>query len=110
MKYTPLLQGVNRYGKKWPEIRQKVLKRDGYRCKICGSTHHLHVHHLIPWKISRSNEDLNLVVLCRKCHPKVEKFTWKLLQEGAHRFQIYKAAWEFIKKQKQLLLEKKNES
>ena len=107
MKYTPLLQGVNRYGKKWPEIRKKVLMRDGNACRICGSTKHLHIHHLIPWKISHSNEDLNLVTLCRKCHPKVEKVAWKLLKEGAHRFQIYEACWKYIDQQHKLLLENK---
>lgn len=104
------MQGVKKYGKDWPKIRKKVLQRDGHMCKICGRHDHLHVHHIIPWKISRSNEDLNLVTLCNKCHPKLESFTWQLLKKGAHRYQIYESAWNYISQQRKLLLEKKNEN
>ena len=95
-KYNVLLHGIQKYGKDWPKIRKRITLRDGGRCRICGSTKNLHIHHIIPWKISHSNEDLNLVTVCRKCHPKIEKFAWLLLEEGAHRFQIYEACWKYI--------------
>ena len=29
--------------------RWAVLKRDGYKCQITGSTKDLEVHHIVPW-------------------------------------------------------------
>ena len=50
----------------WRNLREQVLKRDGYRCQICGAPacdpHHLTYAH-------RGHEYLfELVSLCRECH------------------------------------------
>lgn len=56
-----------------PEVarwRRIVLKRDGYRCVLCGSTEQLHVHHIAPWaevpwlRIVPENG----ITLCVDCH------------------------------------------
>ncbi|TDO06519.1 HNH endonuclease [Mycobacterium sp. BK086] len=55
-------------------LRMRVLKRDNYRCVICGrrpGDHidlELHVHHLIPWRIDGPTAEENLVTLCGTCH------------------------------------------
>ncbi|GAB7141649.1 hypothetical protein LRC484719_02340 [Mycobacterium riyadhense] len=55
-------------------LRMQVLKRDKYRCVICGrrATDHvdveLHVHHLIPWRMDGPTAEENLVTLCGTCH------------------------------------------
>lgn len=55
-------------------LRMQVLKRDKYRCVICGrkATDHidieLHVHHLIPWRMHGPTAEENLVTLCGTCH------------------------------------------
>jgi HNH endonuclease len=52
----------------------RVLKRDGYRCVVCGrrpADHldlELHVHHLIPWRMHGPTAEENLVTLCGTCH------------------------------------------
>ncbi|MFD9156779.1 HNH endonuclease [Streptomyces goshikiensis] len=52
----------------------QVLKRDGYRCVVCGrraSDHtdvELHVHHLVPWRMAGPTAEENLVTLCGTCH------------------------------------------
>lgn len=56
------------------KLRMQVLKRDNYRCVICGrkATDHvdieLHVHHLIPWRMDGPTAEENLVTLCGTCH------------------------------------------
>lgn len=56
------------------KLRMKVLKRDGYRCVVCGRrpTDHsdleLHVHHVIPWRMHGPTAEENLVTLCGTCH------------------------------------------
>lgn len=51
----------------WAKKREQALERDGYRCRNCNSSEHLHVHHRTYAR--RGHEDLNdLTTLCRECH------------------------------------------
>ncbi len=51
-----------------PELRAKVLARDGYRCQSCRSSRDLHAHHVQPRsKLGRTELD-NLVTTCKFCH------------------------------------------
>jgi HNH endonuclease len=57
-----------------PKLRMKILKRDQYRCRICGrrpadyTDVELHVHHIRPWGNGGLTEEQNLVTLCHSCH------------------------------------------
>ena len=57
-----------------PKHRMCVLKRDKYRCRLCGRSpdNHtdieLHVHHIRPWARGGLTEDDNLITLCDTCH------------------------------------------
>lgn len=57
-----------------PKKRMKVLKRDEYRCKICGRRSmdyvdvELNVHHIRPWSKGGLTKGNNLLTLCRTCH------------------------------------------
>lgn len=59
------------YPSYWPELRQLVLDRDGYRCGNCGSMQDLHVHHIVPLSLGGSNEMGNLHTLCTPCHSRL---------------------------------------
>ncbi|WP_241848160.1 HNH endonuclease [Streptomyces sp. CB03578] len=56
------------------KLRMQVLKRDGFRCVVCGrraSDHtdvELHLHHLVPWRMAGPTAEENLVTLCGTCH------------------------------------------
>lgn len=53
----------------WKEIRRAVLDRDGNRCRECGQTGLLHVHHLTYNHITEEWGYLSdLITLCKKCH------------------------------------------
>ncbi len=56
---------INRRKAEWLEARNRTLRRDNYRCKQCGSSEELEVHHLKP---SGGNSLENLQTLCQKCH------------------------------------------
>jgi hypothetical protein len=47
-------------------LRDRVLKRDGYRCRGCGAQSRLLVHHR-----DRRNEEELLLTLCIGCHMRV---------------------------------------
>ena len=52
--------------------RFAILKRDGYRCRLCGRTEEdsvkLHVDHKVALANGGSNEDTNLWTLCEDCN------------------------------------------
>lgn len=74
-----------KYGKNWESQRQKALKRDFNRCRICNISNKkckekfgrgLSVHHKTPIKMfdnkEKGNRLRNLISLCNKCHAKTE--------------------------------------
>ncbi len=50
-----------------PELRQKVLERDGYKCVMCGSTKYPQVDHIKPFSKGGDTVFENLQTMCRKC-------------------------------------------
>ncbi len=65
------------YGNGWKMVRNKVLKRDKYRCVVCGTRGNLDVHHIdLRAALPNAEDESNLVSLCRKCHVNVHKSRW----------------------------------
>jgi 5-methylcytosine-specific restriction endonuclease McrA len=52
-------------------LRQAVLKRDNWRCQLCGSTVGLEVHHIQPRSRLGDDAEGNLITLCSGCHQEV---------------------------------------
>lgn len=71
-----------------PKLRMQILKRDNYRCRVCGrdpANHtdvELHIHHIRPWSVGGVTEESNLITLCHTCHngldPHFEHSLYKL--------------------------------
>ena len=53
--------------------RQRLLVRDRYCCKICGTGQRLTKHHIIPRSQSGTEDDSNIVMLCEDCHTALHK-------------------------------------
>lgn len=57
-----------------PAERMRVLKRDSFRCRVCGRRPadyvdvELHVHHIRPWAEGGVSHEENLITLCHTCH------------------------------------------
>ncbi len=55
-----------------PSLRFEILKRDDYRCQMCGTTAKegatLEIDHIHPVAKGGSNDPGNLQVLCRDCN------------------------------------------
>lgn len=63
-------------GTEFPKfVRDEILKRDNYKCQICGGTRRLQAHHIYPGSTHPmlSNDVNNGITLCKKCHKKVHK-------------------------------------
>ena len=52
----------------YQELCRRVLKRDNWRCQVCGSRNNLQVHHQQLRSQQGSDEDSNLITLCAGCH------------------------------------------
>ena len=65
-------QSYNWSSKRWRKARQSALDRDEHRCRECGSTDDLVVHHVRPFAEVVGTPDAhaldNLETLCRACH------------------------------------------
>lgn len=42
---------------------------------MCGTTKKIHIHHIMPNRISHNQDKENLIPLCASCHPKIERAT-----------------------------------
>ena len=66
--------------KEWRAKREKILKRDGYKCAYCGSKSKLNVHHKY-YNLYPNGKYVNvfdypddaLITLCESCHKKVHE-------------------------------------
>jgi 5-methylcytosine-specific restriction endonuclease McrA len=52
----------------YEQIRQQVLRRDGWRCQNCGSRSNLEVHHKEFRSQGGDDSENNLITLCGRCH------------------------------------------
>lgn len=83
-------KGINKRSRKritvTKETYHKVIERDDYKCRLCGTTQNLHCHHIIYKSEDKTkiNDENNLIMLCEKHHRLVHsnKHYWqpKLLE------------------------------
>ena len=63
------------------ETYNKVMQRDNYKCRLCGTPFNLNEHHIVYKSEDRKliNEPTNLIVLCTRCHSVVHsnKHLWQ---------------------------------
>lgn len=56
--------------KAWRDKRKIVLARDGMKCRDCGCTDGLQVHHMWYSRTREEEVPSQLITLCRSCHEK----------------------------------------
>jgi len=54
----------------YDELRNQVLRRDGWRCQACGTMSNLEVHHKEFRSQSGDDSEQNLITVCSACHAK----------------------------------------
>jgi len=65
---------TDRYPSNWDSKRRSTYDRDNYACQNCGirggphGNIELHAHHIVPLSDGGSNNQENLVTLCKECH------------------------------------------
>lgn len=51
-------------------VRDRILKRDGNKCRRCGSSDNLEIDHVIPLSKGGRHDEDNFQTLCRTCNRK----------------------------------------
>lgn len=57
----------------YENLRQQVLRRDGWRCQSCGAMSNLEVHHQQFRSQSGNDLETNLITLCASCHGRTHR-------------------------------------
>jgi len=57
----------------YEQLRNQVLRRDGWRCQACGTMSNLEVHHREFRSQSGDDSEQNLITLCSACHTTVHR-------------------------------------
>ncbi len=57
----------------WKKQRDRIRRRDRHRCRHCGRTQNLQVHHMDGGGIRTPTPDSRLILLCRPCHAAAQK-------------------------------------
>jgi 5-methylcytosine-specific restriction endonuclease McrA len=55
----------------YQNLREQVLRRDGWCCQLCGSISNLEVHHREFRGHGGADDERNLIALCFDCHRSV---------------------------------------
>jgi ATP-dependent DNA helicase RecQ len=64
----PKPERLRLYPASYETLRQQVLRRDGWRCQLCGTRVNLEVHHKQFRSHSGDDSEENLITLCTPCH------------------------------------------
>ena len=59
--------------RKWRLLRLRMLRLYRNTCARCGRKQNLIVHHIKSWRCGGQDTTSNLMVVCSKCHPTIEK-------------------------------------
>lgn len=71
--------GASRYrGDDFERIKREKFK-DCF-CALCGTKNNVHIHHIIPFRLTQDNSEENLVPLCAKHHKLIESLFVKNLE------------------------------
>lgn len=84
-----LYQKGTNYG--FANTKAYVLSRDGYTCQHCkgkSKDNRLEVHHIVFRKNGGSDEQENLITLCKTCHDSLHKGKIKLKKNGKIKGQL----------------------
>ena len=67
-----LSQILIKYFKDCTTFRERVIARDGYKCRLCGSNIKIEAHHIFPRRDypEWAGDINNGITLCEKCHQK----------------------------------------
>lgn len=71
--------GASKYRGDFDDVKRKHFPGVQF-CAVCGTTKGIHIHHIIPYRLTQDNSKSNLIPLCRKHHKIVEASTLRFIE------------------------------
>jgi 5-methylcytosine-specific restriction endonuclease McrA len=68
MSCLPKTSSVRFERAQYSQLHHAILRRDDWRCQVCGTRLHLEVHHQQFRSRSGDDTEENLITLCHNCH------------------------------------------
>lgn len=65
-------------------LRDDVLERDNFSCRICQTKKSLEIHHIRHWSKGGDHNPQNLITLCNNCHNTVHHKLHNLIPSGVN--------------------------
>jgi 5-methylcytosine-specific restriction endonuclease McrA len=65
-------------------LRDDVLERDNYSCRICQTKKSLEIHHIRHWSKGGDHNPLNLLTLCSPCHNTIHDKLYHKIPSGVN--------------------------
>lgn len=73
--------GASRFrGDDFEDVKKKYYS--GKRCAICGTKQKIHIHHIIPYRLTHDNSTDNLIPLCTRHHKWFESLTVPIIEKS----------------------------
>ncbi len=59
-----------RSSSEWKKKRKEIMKRDNFKCKLCGKEEGLQCHHVYSLNTNweKRLENNNIITVCKDCH------------------------------------------
>lgn len=67
------VKNLKRPGAARTSLPDRVKRRDGGRCVVCGSTDRIQAHHVIPLAKGGLNDERNMLTLCWTHHQQAHR-------------------------------------
>ena len=76
----------------WQRVRQCVLVRDGYRCRVCKTREGVDVHHIRFRSVGGEDSTANCAAICRICHGGVHAYRLVISGDANGKLKIERSA------------------
>lgn len=80
----------------WWEKRDRILERDGWRCRKCESGINLRVHHIRYPEVLGEEPDSDLITLCDRCHTEIHAHDIQKKKENEERKEYYRRQHQLL--------------
>ena len=77
-------------------VRKEVYRRDGFRCALCDDTRGLQIHHVMKRSQGGTNDPMNLITLCWRCHATVHGTVMPEYPDYMNPVEIHHACIEYL--------------
>ena len=69
----------------WERVKREVMKRDGRKCRCCGSREQVDPHHIKFKSAGGGDSTKNVAAICRVCHDDIHAYRLAVVGTDANK-------------------------